>query len=128
MNILLVDDDDVFNFVHKRIIERIDKSAEVSVLNSSRSALDFLTEAKSNFPDFIFLDINMPEMNGFEFLDACAQLPLTIQARMKVIFVTSSLNDADVVKANSYPMVVGFHDKPLNAEVIRSILANSQPM
>ena len=124
MKILLIDDDDIFNFVHKRIIERIETDAEVVVINSCRSALDYLSGAGVKLPDFIFLDINMPEMNGFEFLDSAANLPEEIKSKMKVVFVTSSLNEADVVKAHSYTMVIGFQDKPLNAEVIGKLLAN----
>jgi two-component system, chemotaxis family, chemotaxis protein CheY len=84
--------------------------------------LDYLIACESNLPDLIFLDINMPEMNGFDFLEECMKLPNNISLRMKVIFVTSSLNEADVKKANSYPMVIGFQDKPLNAEGISRLL------
>ncbi len=122
MEVLLIDDDDVFNFVHKRIIERIESSVEVIVINSCRKALEYLSEVNLVMPDFIFLDINMPDMNGFDFLDASASLPDAVRAKLRVVFVTSSLNEADVVKANSYPMVVGFQDKPLNAEVIAKLL------
>jgi CheY-like chemotaxis protein len=122
MKILLIDDDDVFNFVHKRIIERIESEVDVVVINSCRNALDYLIACESNLPDLIFLDINMPEMNGFDFLEECLKLPNDISLRMKVIFVTSSLNEADVKKANSYPMVIGFQDKPLNAEGISRLL------
>jgi DNA-binding NarL/FixJ family response regulator len=124
MKVLLIDDDDIFNFVHKRVIERIEPGVEVIVINSCRSALEYLAGAISSMPDFIFLDINMPEMNGFDFLDSATDLAEEIKSKMKVVFVTSSLNEADVVKAHSYPMVVGFQDKPLNAEVIAKLLAN----
>jgi CheY-like chemotaxis protein len=122
MKVLLIDDDDVFNFVHKRIIERVSQGVEVMVLNTCQKALDYLEEPGLVMPDYIFLDINMPEMNGFEFLDATARLPERIKSNLKVVFVTSSLNEADVVKANSYPMVVGFQDKPLNSELIARLL------
>jgi len=122
MKILLIDDDEIFNFVHKRLIERIESDAEVTVIDSCRIALDYLVDPAVVMPDFIFLDINMPEMNGFEFLDAVDSLPDSIKKQMKVVFVTSSLNEADVTKANSYPMVVGFQDKPLNADVITKLL------
>jgi len=122
MKILLIDDDDIFNFVHKRIIERIESDAEVLVINTCKSALEYLSSPGLIMPDYIFLDINMPEMSGFDFLDAAKSLSNAIISKMKVVFVTSSLNEADVVKAHSYPMVVGFQDKPLNAEVIAKLL------
>lgn len=128
MKILLIDDDDVFNFVHKRIIERIEMGVEVVVMDSCRLALDYLSTSNLVMPDFIFLDINMPEMNGFDFLDAASSLPDEVQSEMRVVFVTSSLNEADVTKAQSYPMVIGFQDKPLNAEVITKLLKGNQPI
>lgn len=128
MKVLLIDDDDVFNFVHKRIIERIELGVEVVVIDSCRLALDYLSTPDLVMPDFIFLDINMPEMNGFDFLDSASSLPNEVRSKMKVVFVTSSLNEADVTKAHSYPMVVGFQDKPLNAEVITKLLKGNQPI
>jgi CheY-like chemotaxis protein len=128
MKVLLIDDDEVFNFVHKRIIQRIELGVDVMVIDSCRSALDYFSNSDLVMPDLIFLDINMPEMNGFDFLDAVSSLPSEVTSKMKVVFVTSSLNEADVVKAHSYPMVVGFQDKPLNAEVIAKLLNNIHPM
>jgi CheY-like chemotaxis protein len=122
MKVLLIDDDEIFNFVHKRLIERIESDVEVVVIDSCRNALEYLADPTLVMPNFIFLDINMPEMNGFDFLDAADSLPDSIKKQMKVVFVTSSLNEADVTKANSYPMVIGFQDKPLNAEVITKLL------
>lgn len=124
MKVLLIDDDEVFNFVHKRIIQRIELGIDVMVIDSCRSALDYFSNSDPVMPDLIFLDINMPEMNGFDFLDAVSSLPSEVKSKMKVVFVTSSLNEADVAKAHSYPMVVGFQDKPLNSEVIARLLAS----
>jgi len=124
MKVLLIDDDDIFNFVHKRIIENVNSEIEVIVHNSSFNALEYLANCKDSIPDFIFLDINMPEMNGFEFLDSTSQLNQEIREKLKVFVVTSSLNDADVQKAHTYSMVVGFQDKPLNEEVIAKLLIN----
>jgi CheY-like chemotaxis protein len=124
MKVLLIDDDDIFNFVHKRIIENVDSDIEVVVHNSCPKALDYLANCGDSFPDFIFLDINMPEMNGFEFLDSTSQLSQEIREKLKVFFVSSTLNDADVQKAHTYPMVIGFQDKPLNEAVITKLLTN----
>lgn len=123
--IFLIDDDDIFNFVHRRIIERELKQADVAVYNVAREALEQLESmAASNqeLPEFIFLDLNMPDLNGFDFLQALMDAPYEALRQIKIVIVTSSLHDRDVTRAFTYPMVKEFLDKPLEMETIMAIL------
>ncbi len=123
--IFLIDDDDIFNFVHRRIIERELKQASVSVYNVAREALEQLESkaaANEELPEFIFLDLNMPDLNGFDFLQALMDAPYEALRKIKIVIVTSSLHEQDVSRAFAFPMVKEFLDKPLEMETIMAIL------
>ena len=123
--VFLIDDDDIFNFVHRRIIERELKEVSVTVYNVAREALAVLeTAAAQNnpLPEFIFLDLNMPDLNGFDFLQALMDAPFEALRKINIVVVTSSLHDQDVLKAYSFPMVKEFLDKPLDMQTFMTIL------
>lgn len=125
---LLIDDDYIFNLLHKRIIQIIDKEGEVIDFKDSVMALGYLKDILDNektLPDYIFLDISMPEMNGFELLDEISDYAVEMFAHTKLYIVTSSLNDRDMKKAFSYPMLTGYYGKPLTIEVIKEIIENN---
>ena len=122
--ILLVDDNETDLYVHKRRIIRHDDAIEVREAVDGQVALDLLL-AGEFWPDLIFLDINMPHLDGFGFLDGCArEFPgreLTV-----VLALTSSFQDADIKRAQDYPVVKGHIIKPLSKhwyEELNSILA-----
>lgn len=125
---LLIDDDYIFNLLHKRIIQMIDKEGEVIDFKNSVMALENLKDILDNektLPDYIFLDISMPEMNGFELLDEISDYSVEMFAHTKLYIVTSSLNDRDMKKAFSYPILTGYYGKPLTIEVIKEIIENN---
>jgi CheY-like chemotaxis protein len=124
---LLIDDDHIFNLVHKRTIQIIDKEGEVIEFKDSVMALGYLRallDSGDTLPDYIFLDISMPEINGFELLDGLSDYPVEQFAHTKLYIVTSSLNDRDMKKAFSYTMLTGYFGKPLTIELIKGIVEN----
>lgn len=133
--VLLIDDDEPTNFLTKMILEEIDCAKSVHVEQSGMSALKYLTSAKncdkkdkdSACPDLIFLDINMPAMNGWEFLEQYSLLEKQHKANVVVVMLTTSLNPDDRAKAETIPDVSGFETKPLTVEKLEAILAKYFP-
>lgn len=121
--VLLVDDDSITNFINARLIKKLDITEDIRISMNGQEALSYIHEASlsRNCPELIFLDINMPVMNGIEFLQSyskgsyCKKKPI-------IIILSSSSNRKDVEELNKYPSVCGFIDKPLTTEKVKSIL------
>lgn len=120
--VLLVDDNDTDNFIHKRVIELLGFSKHVEVCNSGRGALNYLkshAHIPDMIPDLVFLDINMPVVDGFVFLHEFACLSHTVQQKTRIIILSSSDNKRDIDKITSNPFVAKFIIKPLTEEALR---------
>ena len=128
--ILLIDDDDATNFIHKIVIKKTECAEKVVAVTDGQAALDFLTsteDGKHPQPDLIFLDINMPIMDGWEFLDNYEQLNSEQKAKIVIIMLTTSLNPDDRSKAEILPNVSSFMSKPLTEEMLAEILEEYFP-
>ena len=124
MDTLLIDDDAIGVFLTERLLKREGFSTDIASFSSAEEALAFLQQAsESTFPHVIFLDVNMPVMDGWEFLDAFRTLPL--EQPVCVFILTSSINPEDIDKATHYQEVRGYFSKPLdkpNVQRMQSLL------
>ncbi|MEN9997242.1 MAG: hypothetical protein RI922_232 [Bacteroidota bacterium] len=116
---LLIEDDDIFNFIHNQIILQVIPDAKITIFKYAQQALDYLNEIHPNLPDYIFLDLNMPEMNGFEFLDNLSNSGSIDCTKTTIYLVTSSLDHRDSEHANSLEFVKSLIDKPLSIDFIK---------
>lgn len=99
------------------------------VFISAKSALEEIRQhitQQGVIPDIIFLDIRMPEMDGFQFLDELKNLPKDPLKYLNVFMLTSSLDQKDIVRSREYPMVKGFLSKPLDMLTVKDILSRTE--
>jgi CheY-like chemotaxis protein len=124
-SIILVDDEHITNFVNKRIIELAELCSDVTSFVLAKECLNYI---KDNFekgirlPDYIFVDINMPEMTGWGFIEEYSKLDDAIKKQIKVYLLSSSQNEDDLIKASSNPNISGFLGKPLTEQKLLGII------
>lgn len=118
-----VDDDPVVNFVHQRMVQKYILAKEPAVFEDGRTGLDYLYAHEDDYERFlVLLDINMPEMNGWEFLDELKDKE-QLAEKLDIFILTSSVANKDAVRAGEYALVKDYITKPLNeqaCEVIKS--------
>ncbi|WP_339903700.1 response regulator [uncultured Cyclobacterium sp.] len=123
--ILLIDDDKATNFLHKEIIRETGLVNKVVDMESGHEALEYLEkmeDGKYPQPDIIFLDINMPAMSGWEFLEEYDKLDEEKKAKIVVVMLTTSINPDDKETATSKELINGFFNKPLTFEIIERVI------
>jgi CheY-like chemotaxis protein len=126
--VMLVDDNETDNFISKRIIEITKFAKRVEVKGSGQSALEYLKENENNpenLPNIIFLDINMPIVDGFVFLYEFEKFNELVRSRCKVIILSSSDNKRDIDKIVNNNHVIKFITKPLTESSLDEIKLNS---
>jgi CheY-like chemotaxis protein len=125
VSILLVDDDEINNFISIKLIKKALLNTDITACLNGKFAIDQLLEIShkdpAKLPDYILLDINMPIMNGWEFLEEYEKFKIDPQHKTKIFIISSSVFSNDISKAKSYPLVKDFISKPLNIEKITEL-------
>lgn len=127
--VLLIDDDPATNFYNKKVIENGDCTEEVLVYDNAENALDYLkTSFTANHagPGLIFLDLNMPYMNGWEFLEEYHRLEPCAKSDLLIVMLTTSLNKSDKQRALQLG-VDGYALKPLSPKELQKLLHKKLP-
>lgn len=126
--ILLIDDDEMSNYLNRRILENMKIVEHIDNVTDGQAGLEYLTDygnrnKKDELPDVIFLDINMPVMDGFEFLNQLQKIKGIDIQKLYVVMLTSSTDPNDIEEAAKYPDIVkGYIKKPLMKEHLTKIL------
>ena len=123
--ILLVDDDPITNMINTKLIMRA-SDFHVTAYTNAQETLSYLGSlaetAPDNMPEVIFLDINMPVMDGWEFLEVLQRFPERALRNCKVIMLTSSIDYDDIEKSKKFSVVKDFVSKPLTTERILELI------
>jgi CheY-like chemotaxis protein len=123
--ILLVDDDPDDNYIHQLVIEGWGHCDQVRIAENGPDALAYLTNTTAPGycrPEVILLDINMPGMNGFEFLEEYHLLAEQLKSNVVVMMLTTSLNPSDINRAGQYNEVTGYRNKPLTKAMLDEVI------
>jgi len=125
MRVLIVDDDPILIMVCGRLMKITGFSDEVVSAREGREALqvleDIFNSSPEKLPEVILLDINMPVMNGWEFLEDFKRLVMRFPREIPVYMLSSTIDQADFDKAKTYPVIKGFYSKPLTKDNLEEI-------
>ncbi len=131
---MLIDDNGIDLFGNQKLIEKVVDDAEILTFIRATKAIDFLTSLKNQppadflfTPDIILLDINMPEMDGFAFLDAYGRLQNESLSKTKIYMLSSSTSLKDRIDVDRHDACEGFISKPLSCGKISEILRDLEP-
>lgn len=120
--ILLVEDNEIFNFISKKVIKKSHADANIQVALNGQKAFELIEE--EGLPDYILLDINMPKMDGFQFLNHYASIDKG--NKTKVFMLTSSIRANDKLEALKHKSVAGYYEKPLTSIMVDKMLGRNQ--
>ncbi|PST85251.1 response regulator [Pedobacter yulinensis] len=122
INLLVIDDDDINIFIIKKIVEKTGYDVDMASQANGKLAIDYLQEmldTNGPFPDLILIDINMPVLNGWEFIEAYEKMNVDKNPHMYLL--SSSVYENDIEKAKTYAIVNGFISKPLAIERLKEL-------
>jgi len=125
--IWLIDDDEVFHFICNRLLNQYKLNLNFLIYSDAKKAFEVLSNQEigiSNIPDIILLDINMPIMGGWKFLEEFATIKDKLNKNVHIYLITSSIDERDKSKAREIKEVKGYLIKPITGEQIMSILGN----
>lgn len=116
----IIDDDNIFVFVLKKLLEKNENFVQVRDFKNGEDVIEILENDTAEFPDIILLDINMPVVDGWQFLQKLEELPN--KDKLNIFVMSSSIDVADVEKAKQFTTVKNYISKPINQEKLNQLL------
>ncbi|SHJ74296.1 response regulator [Pseudozobellia thermophila] len=125
INVCIVDDDDIYQFTMKMALESLKGVERIMFFNDGAEALDFMLDnlnKEKELPDVIFLDIDMPIMDGFQFMEEYIKIKPKVGKRIVIYMVSSSVDPADIERAKKISEISDYIIKPIQEGQLKSIL------
>jgi CheY-like chemotaxis protein len=129
MNVLLVDDDQIFNLLSRKTLGNMDFIEEIHTALNGKEAIDLINDyfqGSKTLPDIILLDLNMPIMDGFGFIEAFKKLDVNGNSQVKIIVVTSSQDPADIERVKAFG-ISEYLTKPISERDLLRALGKKTP-
>ena len=126
-NICIVDDDNIYQFTMIKTLKSIPSTDKIIVFSDGERALNFLTEnidKENKLPDVIFLDINMPIMDGFQFMEEYVKIKPNVGKKITIYMVSSSVDPADIQRAKNISDISDYIIKPIKSGELRTLIQN----
>ncbi len=123
--VLFIDDDEATNFIHEMVIRELYPNIEITVKKNGKDAIDYLKtldDPNALLPNLIFLDINMPVMNGWEFLENYAKLNPKLKENIVAFMISTSLNPDDMKRAEENDNINAFISKPITPPSLKQLI------
>ncbi len=127
-SVMLVDDNEIDNLINQKMLEATGVCERIYLHTGAKSAIEFLKNIEKVadvnpeiIPEVIFLDIDMPLMDGFQFLDQFEQLGDRVKAKSKIVMLTSSINPQDVNRSKKSSYVKKYLNKPLTQDTLKKL-------
>jgi len=127
--VLVIDDDPIFQYIAEKIFKKTNLFEETTCFLDANSALEYLVQNKDNpdvLPDVILLDIYMPALNGWEFINQYEQISDSLGKRVPIYILTSSVDPKEIARSKSHPSVKKFTSKPMTFEFIHDLYNDCQ--
>ncbi|MGB5821842.1 MAG: response regulator [Saonia sp.] len=124
----VIDDDPIFIYGTKLLMKKVGFCDDILIYNNGQDAMDGLNELVlqgKNLPSIIFLDLNMPIMNGWEFLEDFVQIPNHNREKVMLYIISSSVDPRDLERVKNYEVVNNYILKPLSPEDLENILIHA---
>ena len=123
--VVLIEDDQAMNYYHQRLFVKQDFADEVLSYHSAKEALNGIKSLQQVTLLYIFLDLNMPQMDGWHFIEELEKLKFDSNTQIKLFVLSSSVNPNDMMKAKENSVVIDYLSKPLSIETITNIITTN---
>lgn len=127
--VCIIDDDKIYRYTIEKYIKMLDLAEEVILYADGEDALDFLktnAKKKDELPDIIFLDVNMPLLDGWEFMESYQNVKPLLIKEIKIYMVSSSIDERDKTRALNIPGICDFIVKPIEEQHLRDLMKKDQ--